>query len=130
MHTSLQGIAKKAREKKGYRFRNLYMLLNEEMLLLAWGKLNRRAACGVDRVTVKGYEQNLRNNIRALVKRLVEKRYKAKLVRRVYIPKEKEKVRPIGIPALEDKLVQTAVAEVLSQVYQKDRNRLPDIGVN
>jgi RNA-directed DNA polymerase len=120
MHPSLQAIAKKAREKKSYRFRNLYRLLNEGMLLEAWKRLNRRAACGVDRMTVEEYERNLVSNIRSLVQRLKQKRYKAKLVRRVYIPKGKDKLRPLGIPALEDKLVQTAAAEILSAIYEQD----------
>jgi RNA-directed DNA polymerase len=96
MHPSLQAIAKKAREKRSYRFRNLYRLLNEEMLLDAWKRLNRRAACGVDRMTVEEYERNLMSNIRSLVQRLKQKRYKAKLVRRVYIPKGKGKLRPLA----------------------------------
>jgi hypothetical protein len=120
MHPSLQAIAKKAREKRSYRFRNLYRLLNEEMLLDAWKRLNRRTACGVDRMTVEEYERNLVSNIRLLVQRLKQKRYKAKLVRRVYIPKGKDKLRPLGIPALEDKLVQTAAAEILSAIYEQD----------
>jgi RNA-directed DNA polymerase len=120
MHPSLQAIAKKAREKRSYRFRNLYRLLNEEMLLEAWKRLNRRAACGVDRMTVEEYERNLVSNIRSLVQRLKQKRYKAKLVRRVYIPKGKGILRPLGIPALEDKLVQTAAAEILSAIYEQD----------
>ena len=120
MQTSLQGIAKKAREQKGYRFRNLYRLLNEELLHYAWSRLNKRAASGVDRVTVKEYEKDLEENIRALVKRLKEKGYKAKLVRRVNIPKGKGEVRPLGIRALEDKLVQIGVAEILAAIYEQD----------
>ena len=120
MQTSLQGIAKKAREQKSYRFRNLYRLLNEELLHYAWSRLNKRAASGVDRVTVKEYKKELEENIRALVKRLKEKRYKAKLVKRVNIPKGKDEVRPLGIPALEDKLVQLAVEEILAAIYEGD----------
>ena len=120
MQTSLQGIAKKAREQKSYRFRNLYRLLNEELLHYAWSRLNKRAASGVDRVTVKEYKKELEENIRALVKRLKEKRYKAKLVKRVNIPKGKDEVRPLGIPALKDKLVQLAVEEILAAIYEGD----------
>ena len=120
MQTSLQGIAKKAREHKSYRFRNLYRLLNEELMHYAWKKLNKRSASGVDRVTVKEYEKDLEENISSLVKRLKEKRYRAKLVRRVNIPKGKDGVRPLGIPALEDKLVQLAVAEIIGAIYEQD----------
>ena len=120
MQTSLQGIAKKAREQKSYRFRNLYRLLNEELLHYAWKKLNKRSASGVDRVTAEEYEKDLEENIRALVQRLKEKRYKVKLVKRVNIPKGKDGLRPLGIPALEDKLVQIGVAEILGAIYEQD----------
>lgn len=120
MRTSLQGIAKKARSDKGHRFRDLYRMLNEELLLDSWRQLNKKAASGVDRVTAREYEQNLKGNIRVLVERLKEKRYRAKLVRRVYIPKSNGKERPLGIPALEDKLVQLAASRILSAIYEED----------
>jgi len=120
MQTSLQGIAKKAERDKKHRFRDLYGMLNEELLLDSWRYLNKRAATGVDRVTVREYERNLGVNIRDLVKRLKEKRYHAKLVRRVYIPKSNGRKRPLGIPALEDKIIQLAASRILTAIYEED----------
>ncbi len=120
VQTSLQGIAEKARRDRKYRFCDVYRLINEEMLLVAWNEINKNAASGVDRVTAREYGENLIENIRDLVLRLKEKRYKAKLVRRVYIPKSDGRQRPLGIPALEDKLVQSAAARILNAIYEQD----------
>lgn len=120
VRTSLQGIAEKARQDGKYRFFDVYRLINGEMLLVAWSEINKNAASGVDRVTARGYEENLVDNIKDLVLRLKEKRYKAKLVRRVYIPKSDGRQRPLGIPALEDKLVQSAAAKILGAIYEQD----------
>jgi len=120
VQTSLQGIAKKAIESKKYRFCDLYRMINRISLMDAWLDINRSAASGVDKITTKEYEKNLVENIIDLEKRLKEKRYKAKLVRRVYIPKEKGKFRPLGIPALEDKLVQLAAAKILMTIFEQD----------
>jgi RNA-directed DNA polymerase len=120
VQTSLQGIAKRAKESKKYRFCELYQMINRISLMDAWLDINRGAASGVDKVTAGEYEENLEENIIELEKRLKEKRYKAKLVRRVYIPKSKTKLRPLGIPALEDKLVQLAAAKILGAIYEQD----------
>jgi RNA-directed DNA polymerase len=118
--TSLWGIANKAKANKRHRFQNLYRLLDEEMLLGCWKELNKGAASGVDRITAKEYQKDLMDNIRNLVERLKGKRYRAKLVRRSYIPRENGKQRPLGIPALEDKLVQLGCAKILTAIYEQD----------
>jgi group II intron reverse transcriptase/maturase len=118
--TSLRGIAIKARSNKRHRFRDLYRCLNEELIYHAWKSLNKGAASGVDHVTADAYAEDLQGNIQRLVERLKTKRYRAKLVRRVYIPKENGKQRPLGIPALEDRLVQSAVTKVLTAIYEQD----------
>src|SRR6266849_3671347 len=100
VQTSLLGIAKKAKSEKRYRFRNLYRELNEEMLRDSWRLLRKDAALGVDRVSAAEYEANLEENIRQLVERLKRKRYRARLVRRHYIPKGDGRMRPLGIPAI------------------------------
>jgi RNA-directed DNA polymerase len=118
--TFLRGIANKSKADKQHRFRDLYRCLNVELLFACWSDLNKDAASGVDGVTAEAYAQNLHANIEALVERLKSKRYRAKLVRRVYIPKENGRERPLGIPALEDKLVQAACAKLLMAIYEHD----------
>jgi group II intron reverse transcriptase/maturase len=120
VQTSLLGIAKKARSDKRYRFRNLYRELNEELLLDSWQLLRKDAALGVDGVSAAEYAANLEENIRQLVERLKRKSYRAKLVRRHYIPKGEGKLRPLGIPAIEDKLLQLAVKRLLEAIYEQD----------
>jgi group II intron reverse transcriptase/maturase len=74
----------------------------------------------VDGVTFEAYERDLDRNLADLVERLKQSKYRAKLVRRKYIPKGNGKRRPLGIPALEDKLLQRAVANILSCIYEQD----------
>jgi len=123
VQTSLQAIAKKASEQPEYRFRNLFGMLNEEMLKDSWQFIRKNAASGVDRVSAKEYEQDLDENIHQLVEDLKRKRYRAKLVRRVLIPKENGKTRPLGIPATQDKLLQVAVKRLLEAIYEQDFSR-------
>jgi len=118
--TSLQALANRAKESKHHRFRNLYQEVNAERLMHCWQDLNKDAASGVDGLTAEKYAANLEGNIADLAERVKAKRYRAKLVRRVYIPKENGKERPLGIPALEDKLVQLACAKLLTAIYEED----------
>ena len=89
-------------------------------MLDCWGDLNKEAASGVDDMTAKAYAADLHANIEALAQRLKVKRYRAKLVRRCYIPKGNGTERPLGIPALEDKLVQLACAKLRMAIYAQD----------
>ena len=118
--TSLRGIAKTASLNKQHRFRDLYRLLNAGMLRLAWRRLNKRAAIADKDITVAQYGGNLEENLQQLAERLKAKRYRAKLIRRRYIDKENGKKRPLGIPALEDKIVQKAMAMILEAIYEQD----------
>ncbi len=120
MQTSLRRIANKARLNSKYRFRNLYQLLNEDFLKIVFHTLNKKAASGVDKVSMSDYEENLGQNVTVLVEKLKRKSYRAKLVRRKNIPKGKGKVRPLGIPAVEDKLLQTAVSQILTAIFEQD----------
>lgn len=120
MQTSLRGIAKRAKEDPKYRFGNLYSLLNENNLHWCISQLNLKAAPGVDRVDWSAFERELDENICCLAQDLKEKRYKAKLVRRSYIPKPGGKQRPLGIPAIRDKLVQGAAASILTAIFEQD----------
>ncbi len=118
--TFLRGIANKVKSHKRHRFRDLYRCLNEELTYHAWTTLNKGAASGVDAVTAEAYAEDLHANIQRLVERLKTKRYRTRLVRRVYIPKENGKQRPLGIPALEDRLVQSAANKVLTAIFEQD----------
>jgi group II intron reverse transcriptase/maturase len=120
VQTSLLGIAKKARAEQRYRFRNLYRELDEEMLRDSWRLIRKDAALGVDRVSAAEYEANLEENIHQLVERLKRKSYRARLVRRQYIPKGDGKQRPLGISVTEDKLLQLAGKRLLEAIYEQD----------
>jgi len=95
----------------------LYRWLNRDVLRLCFYGLRKDAASGVDGVTFQEYERNLEANLAALEERLKRKAYRARLVRRKYIPKGNGKLRPLGIPALEDKLLQTAVTQILLAIF-------------
>jgi RNA-directed DNA polymerase len=118
--TSLREIANKAEREKKYRFQNLYTMLNEMNLLDSWKYMNKSASYGIDKVSAKEYKANLMENVKGLVTKLKRKGYRAKLVKRKYIPKTNGKLRPLGIPATEDKLLQVAVARILNAIYEKD----------
>jgi RNA-directed DNA polymerase len=118
--TSLRAIANKAVQNKTHRFGGLYRLLNQANLRECFFQLRKDAAPGVDGVTFEEYEKNLDENLRSLVQRLINQSYRARLVRRKYIPKGNGKLRPLGIPTLEDKLVQLAVGQILSMIFEAD----------
>ena len=118
--TSLQGIANKATQDKTYRFRNLFGLLTVGYLFWCWDFINKKARAGVDRIDAQAYEANLLPNIDQLVQQVKEKTYRAKLVLRKYIPKTGGKLRPLGMPAISDKLLQLGVAKILEAIYEQD----------
>ncbi len=118
--TSLRAIANKAAQNPKHRFGGLYRLLNQDSLRESFKALRKEAAPGVDGVTYEEYEKNLESNLADLVRRLRNKSYHARLVRRKYIPKGNGKLRPLGIPTLEEKLVQSATAAILSAIYEAD----------
>jgi hypothetical protein len=120
MPTSLQGIAQQAKRQKGYRFRNLYGMLNEDCLKQCWRDIRKDAAAGVAHGSAQVYEQHLDENIHGLVERLKQKRYRAQLVRRQYRPKGDGTQRPLGIPAVEDTLLQRGVARLLEAIDAQD----------
>jgi group II intron reverse transcriptase/maturase len=98
----------------------LYRRLNRDVLRLSFFRLRKNAASGVDGVTFQEYERHLESNLADLEGRLKRKAYRARLVRRKYIPKGNGKVRPLGIPVLEDKLLQMAVTQILLAIYEMD----------
>jgi len=118
--TSLRGIANKAAQDKTYRFRNLFGLLTLSFMFSCWEFINKRASAGVDNIDARAYEENLIGNIEQLVEQVKNKTYRTKLVLRKYIPKPGGKLRPLGIPAIADKLLQLAVAKILEAIYEQD----------
>jgi RNA-directed DNA polymerase len=120
MQPTLLGIANRARKEPKARFRDLYRLLNEDNLRQCFHDLRRNAASGVDGMTWGDYGEHLDENLRDLVQRLKGKRYQAKWVRRKHIPKGGGKTRPLGIPAIEDKIVQLGVSKILQSIYEED----------
>lgn len=118
--TFLRAIAEKAHTDKHHRFGDLYRWLNQDVLRQCFYRLRKEAASGVDQVSFEEYQENLEANLNELVGRLKRKAYRARLVRRKYIPKGNGKLRPLGIPVLEDKLLQVAVTQILMAIYEMD----------
>ena len=109
-----------ARRAVHTRFTALLHHVDEAALERAFRRQKRRASAGVDGVTVEAYEQDLAAKLADLCARIHTGRYRPQPVRRVMIPKPDGGERPLGVPTLEDKIVQGAVAEVLSAVYEVD----------
>ena len=120
LSTKLNRITEMARQSPSVQFRTLAHLVNPQSMEEAFRQLKRNAAAGIDGVTVKEYEQNLGKNLKELHERLKHKRYRAKPMRRVFIDKEDGKKRPLSIPAIEDKIVQRAVVEILNRIYEQE----------
>jgi len=118
--TFLQALSIKARTAKSHRFQNLYGSLNESLLFEAWSNLNKKGAPGVDKVTIAQYGEHLGDNIRQLVERLKRDDYRSRLIRRKYISKGNGKLRPLGIPVVEDRLLQGAASLLLGAIYEQD----------
>ena len=118
--STLTALNRKAEKEKKHRFRSLYRLIDKQMLYDCFHQLKRGAAPGVDGIIVSEYEKALGENLESLLSRLIGKRYRAKAVKRRYIPKSNGKLRPLGIPALEDKIVQLAAARILESIYEAD----------
>jgi retron-type reverse transcriptase len=116
--TFLQALSIKAGTAKAHRFQNLYGSLNESLLYEAWRHLNKRGAPGVDKVTIAQYGKNLGDNIKRLLERLRRDDYRSRLIRRKYIPKGNGKERPLGIPVVEDRLLQGAARLLLEAIYE------------
>ena len=117
---NLRRVNDAARRSGQTRFTALLHHVDVAALERAFRRQRRTASPGVDRVTVEEYEQALESNLQHLHERVHSGQYWPKPVRRTYIPKSDGGRRPLGIPALEDKIVQGAVAEVLNAVYEAD----------
>lgn len=121
VETKLQRIAEKARKEPGFKFTSLFHLMNMELLGGCFEGLRTDAASGINRITKEEYGKNLDANLTTLVERLHRMAYIPQPVRRLYIPKPgSTKQRPLGIPALEDKLVQAGLVRILEAIYEGD----------
>ncbi|MCC2684369.1 MAG: Retron-type reverse transcriptase [Paenibacillaceae bacterium] len=102
------------------KFTSIGHLINEQTLMESHEMMDPNKATGVDRVTKEMYGKDLETNIGKLVERLKRKSYRPQPARRTYIPKDEKSMRPLGIPAYEDKLVQHALKQVLEAIYEQD----------
>lgn len=122
MRGKLNLIADKAKQDKRLKFTALIHHINEGNLARCYQELKRDKASGIDNVTVEIYGQDLEKNIQDLVGRLKTKRYRPQPVKRVYIPKpgKPDEKRGLGLPTVEDKLVQLMVKKLLESIYETD----------
>ena len=118
MGTKLERIAEISAQSKRPNFTSLYHLINAELLKRCHRELDGKKAVGIDEVTKEKYSEALDSNIEDLVLRLKNKAYKPLPTRRVFIPKQNGKLRPLGIVSYEDKIVQLALKKVLEAVYE------------
>jgi group II intron reverse transcriptase/maturase len=95
-------------------------LLDERFLARCYYRLGRDRASGINGVTWNGYGKHLEENLRDLEARLKVKRYRPQPAKRVYIPKDEHSQRPLGLPALEDKIVQAGIAAIMEAIYEVD----------
>jgi RNA-directed DNA polymerase len=120
MSQGLDGVRKAAKERKQERFTSLLHHLNVDLLRDSFYTLQRKASPGVDGVTWQEYETGLEDRLIDLHGRVHRGAYRAQPSRRVYIPKADGRQRPLGIAAVEDKIVQQAVVTILNQIYEVD----------
>ncbi|HSR52663.1 MAG TPA: group II intron reverse transcriptase/maturase [Acidobacteriota bacterium] len=119
--TRLARIAQLAKQTPKMAFTSLSYLIDQKLLRWAFKQINRRGAPGVDGVTAAAYEAGMPENLEDLERRFKTGRCWAPPVRRSHIPKgDGSEKRPIGIPTLEDKVLQCAVTRVLTEIYERD----------
>jgi len=121
MNQRLARVREAAKRDGKQRFTALvHHVYNTDTLAFAYGSLDRRAAPGIDGVTWQSYGEALEENLQDLSARLKRGGYRASAVRRVFIPKADGRQRPLGVPSLEDKIVQRALVEVMNAIYEVD----------
>jgi RNA-directed DNA polymerase len=116
-HIRIAELAKEDRERK---FTSIAHLMTVDALQEAFESLRKDASAGVDGVTYTEYAAAVRENLEQLHDRLKQGQYRAQPLRRIYIPKEDGRQRPISIPSLEDKIVQKAAGGLLQAIYEQD----------
>jgi len=118
MSTVKMQIAERAKNYPNEALTNLSQFIDETFLHECYETLNRQSAGGVDQQTWKEYNEQRKHRIPILLTEFKSGTYKAPNIRRVYIPKEDGSKRPLGLPTMEDKLLQTAISHVLTAVYE------------
>jgi RNA-directed DNA polymerase len=117
--TNLERVGQKAKQEKGVRFSNLLCHIKVPLLQQAYESLRKDAAPGVDGMSWREYGEGLDARLRDLQDRVHRGNYHPQPVRRVYIPKGDGRSRPLGIPAVEEKVLQQAVRMVLEPIYER-----------
>ena len=112
-------IAERSQKYQGEALTNLHQYIDEQFIRECFYSLNRQSASGADEETWKQYAEQQNERIPQLVSGFKSGSYKAPAIRRTYIPKGDGKLRPLGIPTIEDKLLQTAVSKVVSPIYEQ-----------
>jgi RNA-directed DNA polymerase len=113
-------ISSHAERNESLKFTSLAHLLNKPFLSDCYDSLNKKKAVGIDNVSHEEYGRNLDENLETLVSRLKSNKYKPLPSRRVYIPKNKDEKRPLGISALENKIVEAGITRILGTIYEED----------
>jgi len=113
-------ISGHARRDQTFKFTSLAHLLDVEYFRDCYQSLNRNRAVGIDNISWQEYGADLDKNLERLVSRLKRKKYKPIPARRVYIPKNDKETRPLGIPALENKIVERGITWILESIYEQD----------
>lgn len=121
LSTKLASLTLMARRNPKLKFTSITSKLKDERFLEeCFGGLKRNKATGIDGVTVEEYRNNLKENLKGLTERIRTWKYKPQPVKRVYIPKGKSGKRPLGIPTVEDKIVQMGIKKILEAIYEVD----------
>jgi retron-type reverse transcriptase len=120
MYPGLQRVMERARRNPQERQFALAYLIDVEALRRSYHRLRKKAVVGVDGVTKEEYGRDLETNLQDLYARLKAMKYRHQPIRRIHIPKDKNRTRPIGISATEDKIVQDALREILEAIYEQD----------
>jgi RNA-directed DNA polymerase len=121
MQVKLNQIARRAKQDRRLKFTSLIHHVNEANLAECYRELKANKACGIDGETVEAYGKNLQERLSQLVASMKSKQYRPKPVKRVYIPKAgKNEKRGLGIPSVEDKLVQIMLKKILEQIYEAE----------
>lgn len=113
-------IAERSRKYPGEALTNLHQFIDEDFLYDCFAKLNKRSSSGVDGQTWKDYEKQCAERIPQLLAAFKNGSYRAPNIRRVYIPKGDGSERPLGLPTIEDKILQMAVTRVLTPIFEEE----------